>query len=205
MDRRTWRAIGEQVMRDLRFGVRALRRSPAASAVAVLSVALGIGANTAIFSMLNAITWRPLQVANPEALVQLQALEPGTGKEIGLPAPVLRGLREQRQVFAGIAFDSSDGLAGRIGDRTDRVIGEVVTGDFFPVLGVPLFLGTNFSPNADGAAWEPSAIVSYDFFSRRLNADAGIVGQSIFLNGYAVQDHRGIASRFLRAERRAVS
>jgi hypothetical protein len=73
MDRRTWRGSGEQVVRDLRFGVRALRRSPAASAVAVLSVALGIGANTAIFSMLNAIAWRPLQVANPEALVQLQA------------------------------------------------------------------------------------------------------------------------------------
>ena len=184
MDRGTWRGSSEQAVRDLRFGVRALRRSPAASAVAVLSVALGIGANTAIFSMLNAIAWRPLQVANPEALVQLQALEPGTGNEIGLPAPVLRELRRQRQVFTGIAFDSSDGLAGRIGDRTDRVIGEVVTGDFFRVLGVPLFLGTNFSPNADGAAWEPSAIVSYDFFSRRLNADGGIVGQSIFLNGY---------------------
>ena len=184
MDRGTWVATGEQVVRDLRFGFRALRRSPAASAVAVLSVALGIGANTAIFSMLSAITWRPLQVANPEALVQLQVLEPGTGKEIGLPAPVLRGLREQRQVFAGIAFDNADGLAGRIGDRTDRVIGEVVTGDYFLVLGVPLFLGTNFSPNADGAAWEPSAIVSYDFFSRRLSADARIVGQSIFLNGY---------------------
>ena len=81
------------------------------------------------------------------------------GKEVGLPAPVLRGLREQRQVFVGIAFDNWDGLAGRIGDRTDRVIGEVVTGDYFLVLGVPLFLGTNFSPNADGAAWEPSAIV----------------------------------------------
>jgi predicted permease len=184
MDKRTWRESGEQVVRDLRFGVRALRRSPTASAAAVLSVALGIGASTAIFSMLNAIAWRPLQVANPEALVQLQALEPGTGKETGLPVAVLRGLREQRQVFAGLAFDSSDGLAGRIGDRTDRVIGEVVTWDFFPVLGVPLFLGTNFSPNADGAAWEPSAIVSYDFFFRRLNADPGIVGQSIFLNGY---------------------
>jgi predicted permease len=184
MDRGTWWGTGEQVLRDLRFGVRSLRRSPAASAVAVLSVALGIGANTAIFSMLNAITWRPLQVANPEALVQLQAAEPGTGKEIGLPAAILRQLREQRQVFAGIAFDSSDGLAGRVGDRTDRVIGEVVTADFFSVLGVPLLLGTDFSPNADGAAWEPSAIVSYDFFSRRLNADAGIVGQSILLNGY---------------------
>ena len=183
MDRGTWRGSVEQVVRDIALWVRALRRSPAASAVAVLSVALGIGANTAIFSMLNAITWRPLQVANPEALVQLQALEPGTGKEIGLPAPVLRALREQRHVFAGIAFDSSDGLAGRIGDRTDRVIGEVVTWDFFAVLGVPMFLGTNFSPNADGAAWEPSAIVWYDFFSRRLNADAGIVGQSIVLNG----------------------
>jgi predicted permease len=183
-DGRGWRGSSEQVMRDLRFGVRALRRSPAAAVVAVLSVALGIGANTAIFSMLYAIAWRPLPVANPETLVQLQALEPGTGKEIDLPAPVLRGLREERQVFAGVAFDSSDGLAGRIGDRTERVIGEVVTADFFAVLGVPLFLGTSFSENTDGAAWEASAILSYDFFSNRLNADAGIVGQSIILNGY---------------------
>src|SRR5512133_1688314 len=99
MDGGTWRVNGEQVVRDLRFGVRALFRSPAASAVAVLSVALGIGANTAIFSMLNAIRWRPLPVAHPEALVQLQAREPGTGKEIALPAPILRQLREQPQVF----------------------------------------------------------------------------------------------------------
>ena len=185
MDRRTWRGIGEHVFRDLRFGVRALRRSPAASAIAVVSVALGIGANTAIFSMLYAIAWRPLPVSNPEALVQLRALEAGTGKDISLPAPVLRGLREQRQIFAGIAFDTSDGLAGRIGDRTDRVIGEVVTADFFSVLGVRLVLGNDFPPDADGAAWEPSAIVSYDFFFRRLNADPGIIGQTLYLNGYA--------------------
>src|SRR4030095_7763733 len=74
-----------------------LRRSPVASAVAVLSVALGIGANTAICSRLSAIAWRPLAVPNPEALVQLQAFEPRTGKEVGLPVPVLRALREQRQ------------------------------------------------------------------------------------------------------------
>ena len=94
MNKRRWSGSGEQMVRDLRFGVRALRRSPAACAVAVLSLALGIGASTAIFSMLNAIAWRPLKVANPEALVQLQAVEPRTGKEIGLPARVLRGLRE---------------------------------------------------------------------------------------------------------------
>ncbi len=204
MDKPTWRGSGEQVVRDLRFGIRVLRRSPVSSLVAVASIALGIGLTTAIFSMLYAIAWRPLPVANPEALVQLQALEAGTGKETSLPAPVLRGLREQRQIFAGVAFDSSDGLAGRIGDRTERVIGEVVTGDFFRVLGVPLFLGHDFSPNADGAAWEPSAIISHGFFtpSERRSRDPRTDRSP---ERISVHDHRRIAARVLRVEHRTVA
>ena len=182
--RNNWR-LCEQLVRDVRFGTRALRRSPAASAVAVLSVALGIGANTAVFSMLYAIGWKPLPVSHPDALVQLQALERGTGREISLPAGVLRALREEQHIFTGITFDSSDGLAARINDRTDRVIGEVVTADYFSVLGVRLFLGSDFLPNADGAAWEPSAIVSYEFFARHLQGDREVLGRNLYLNGYA--------------------
>jgi predicted permease len=177
----------EGLLRDLRFGFRALGRSPATVSVAILSIALGIGANTAIFSMLHAIAWRPLPVTDPGALVQIRAVDRGTGRELGIPSAVLRGLREQVRDFEGVVVDASDGIAFRYGGTTERVIGEVASADFYSALGVKPFLGRYFPEGADGSAWAPVAVLSYDFFRRRLNGDSSIIGQTVHLNGHAFE------------------
>src|SRR5688500_5576546 len=156
----------EQPMRDLSFGLRALGRSPATVVVAILSVALGIGANAAVFSILYAIRWKPLPVKDPHALVQIRAVDRRTRNELSIPGPVLRGLREHRQTFVGVVGDASDGIAFSDGGTTERVIGEVVTADYYSVLGVEPFLGRYFPEGADGSGWAPMAVLSYDFFNR---------------------------------------
>ncbi len=180
--RREWAL--EPLLQDVRFGIRTLRRSPVASVIAVLSMALGIGATTAIFSMLHAIAWKPLPVTEPGSLVQIRAVQKDTGKQTGLPAVVIRALRDQRDVLAGVAVDNWDGVALRVGDSAERAIAEVVTADFFTTAGVTPFLGSYFPSGADGSAWEPVTVISHDFFTRRLNGDDGVIGQSVRVNGY---------------------
>ena len=174
----------ERFLHDMRFAVRSLRRSPTASVVAALSIALGIGANTAIFSMLDAILWRPLPVADPGALVQLHALQPRTGTAVALPARVVQAMREQRDTFAGVTVDDWDGVAVRLDGAAERAIAEVVTADYFTTLGVRPFAGQFFPRGADGSGWEPVAVVSHDSFVRRLNGDRSRIGGSIRINGH---------------------
>src|ERR671910_766494 len=145
----------DALLQDVRYGLRALHRDPVLAAVAVLSLALGIGANTAIFTLLNAVLWRPLPVRDPERLVQIRTVETPTGRERGVPATLLRALQEQGDVFAGVVADIPDGLALRFERRTERVLGEVVTANYFSVLGVEPFLGRYFTEGSDRAAWEP--------------------------------------------------
>ena len=175
----------ERLLQDIRFGVRTMRRNPAVTAAAVLSMALGIGANTAVFTMLNAVLWRTLPVADPSALVEVRAFARDTGREAGVRTPVLRWLDEQRDAFAGVAAYESDGLACRFGNRTERVVGEVVTANYFSVMGVRPFLGSYFREGQDRAGWEPVVVLSHDFFVRRLVGDRGAIGSLVYLNGYA--------------------
>src|SRR5260370_29331019 len=161
-----------------------LRKSPGFSTVAVLSLALGIGANTAIFSMLDAILWKQLPVADPAHLVNIQAIESGSGRVRGIPPSLLRDLQLHSQVFSGMLAGIPDGLAFSAGDRTERVIGEVVTANYFSVLAIRPFLGRYFTAGADGAAWQPVAVLSYDFFQRRFRPPPPIVVTTIYLNGY---------------------
>jgi predicted permease len=174
----------ETLLQDVRYGLRTMRRSPVFAAVAVLSLGLGLGANTAIFTLLNAVLWRRLPVERPEQLVQIETIETGTGRGRGVPSALLRGLQEHGDVFAGVVASIPDGLALRFEGRTERVVGEVVTANYFSVLGVRPFLGRYFGKGSDGAGWEAVAVLSYDFFQRRLGADPAVLGKIIHLNGY---------------------
>ena len=175
---------------DVRYALRMLRHSPLFTAVTVTSLALGIGANTAIFTLADAILLRSLPVRNPRELVVLASnpAEPSTGSSY----PDYLYLRDHSRSYAGLIALWSGGVT-RFGlpnaSGTPRLAAlALVSGNYFEVLGVPSALGRNFNPSDNekpGA--HPQAILSYAFWQRSLGGDAGIVGRDILLNGARFQ------------------
>ena len=169
---------------------RGLRRAPLFTAAAVASLALGIGANTAIFSLLDQVLLRPLPVRNPYELVLLDS--PGLlGREFSrgpysFSYPTYCDLRDGNQVFAGLAARYPTHLTMSAGDHSERVAGELVSGNFFEVLGVGARLGRTLTPADDlkpGA--HPVAVLSHDFWVRRFGSDPAVPGRAIRINGNA--------------------
>ncbi len=185
----------ETFLQDLRYALRSLRLAPAFTIVATLSLALGIGANTAIFTLLDALLLRELPVHAPEQLVALGDPSRIGGKSEGslrtdlLSLPLYRELRDRNQVFSGLL---ASGRTGRLNVGTDSSTkpetarGRLVSGNYFSVLGVPAFLGRTFSGEEDrspGAS--PYVVISHDYWQRRFGGEPSAVGRSITLNGYA--------------------
>ncbi len=177
------------VLADLRFAVRTFRRSPGFTAIAVFSIALGIGANTAIFTLVDQVLLRLLPVKDPQQLVQVTLEGSKYGNNWGdgseLSYPMYAELRDRNQVFAGMfgrfGYDVHIGVQG----KTDKASGEIVTGTYFPVLGVRPAVGRLISPADDrvkGAA--PVAVLSHAFWTSRFGADPAIVGRSATINGH---------------------
>jgi predicted permease len=177
-----WTSV-EILIQDVRYALRMMRRSPGFTAVAVLSLALGIGANTAIFTMIDAIFLKLLPVKDPQELVQIDV---GNGKENagGVPYELFRQGRNGNGFFSGMLTSGADGLSFTADGRTERVMGEADSGNLFAVLGVDAAVGRTFSQEIVNGAWGPEAVLSYDFWERRFGGDAGIVGKTIQLNGY---------------------
>jgi predicted permease len=175
------------MFQDLRYAARMLMMRPAFTAAAVLSLALGIGANTAIFSLLDAVLLKLLPVREPEQLVVVAAGAPGQPRR-GISSfsyPVFRELRDRNSVFSGMFGHDVLPMSMSGGGQTERVLGELVSGNFFEVLGVNPHLGRVFTEADDqtpGA--HPVTVISYNFWQRRFGADPQIVGQTISLNGY---------------------
>ena len=175
---------------DLRYGLRTLRRSPVFTAVAVASLALGIGANTAIFSLINQVMIRNLPVANPERLVVLHAEGPSRegwdnrdNDQTGFSYPMYKSLRDRNQVFDGVIARSSWSASISYGGETERAAIEWVSGNFFQVLGVRPALGGLLTPEDDrAAAAHPVVVLSYGYWKRRFAANPEIVGQKININ-----------------------
>jgi hypothetical protein len=115
---------------DLRYGVRMLLKSPGFTTVALLSLALGIGANTAIFSLMDAIFWRPLPVSHPEQLVSLM-IPMGEREGFYFPLALFHELQNSNQIFAGAITGRADGLSLTVDGATERVMGGVVSGNYF--------------------------------------------------------------------------
>ena len=177
----------ESILHDLRFGVRLLIKNPGFTLVAALSLALGIGANTAIFSLLDALLLKPLPVKQPEQLVIVGVdtpSQPGRGFSL-FSYPVFREMREKNSVFSGMFARSGLQMSLSGNGQTERVQGEVVSGNFFSTLGVGPLLGrllTEADDQTPGA--HPVAVISFNFWQRRFGADSHIVGKTISLNGY---------------------
>src|SRR5262245_39556433 len=174
----------DEMLQDLRYGVRMLLKSPGFTAVALLSLALGIGANTALFSLMDAVFWRPLPVSHPEQLVSLVVPPPAREERSFSPLALFRELQQGNQVFTGAITSEDDGVSLTVDGATERVRGQAVTGNYFSVLGVNAFRGRTFSAEIAQGAWAAEAVLSYDFWQRRFGGEASVVGKTIQLNGY---------------------
>jgi predicted permease len=172
---------------DLRYGARMLLKHKGFTLVAALSLALGIGANTAIFSLLNALLLKPLPVKQPDQLVVVNTAPPGKPERAfsSFSYPVFREMREKNTVFSGMFARSGFQMSLSGGGQTERALGEVVSGNFFSALGVNPQLGRLLTEEDDqtpGA--HPVAVISFNFWQRRFGADPQIIGQTIRLNDY---------------------
>lgn len=173
---------------DLRFAVRTFRKSPVFVVAAVLSLALGVGANTAIFTLVDQLMIRLLPVKNPEQLVTLWGRGDHYGGNNGrykLSYPMYVDFRDKNQVFDGMFGSWDTALNLSFGGRTERVAGQLVTGTYFPVLGVGAAIGRVFTPDDDKVkGGHPVAVLSYRFWITRFAGDPGVIGQKLFVNGY---------------------
>ena len=173
----------EALMQDLKYGVRMLLKSPAFTVVAVVTLALGIGANSAIFSLVNAVLLESMAVERPGELVQVNTRTAENGLHADFSYPLYVDFRDRNEVFSGvIAYgDSVFGLA--VGDRVDRVSGEFVSSNYFPLLGVQPVMGRGFSGSEELQGAPAVAVISYGLWQRVLGADPAVVGRTISLNG----------------------
>jgi predicted permease len=177
----------ETLWQDLRFAVRMLRKSPGFAAVVVLTLALGIGANTTIFSVTNALLLRPpAGIDQPDQLVLLFRRFTHNRVEMNVSYPNFNDWRDQNQVLSGLAAYKTIWLGLSAEGGSGRVQGAMVSGNYFDVLRVRPALGRTFLPDEDripGA--DPVAVVSYGLWQRRFGSDPGTVGREIRINGHA--------------------
>jgi predicted permease len=171
----------ETLWQDVRYGARQLRKNRGFTAVAVLTLALGIGANTAIFSVVNAVLLKPLPYPEPGQLVQLCADWSGKpSTDIGSATFV--EVKAQSQSLARIAAYSGGDMNLTGAGSAERIVAGAVTADFFPLLGVQPALGRNFTREEDTPNGPKAAILGHGLWQRRFGGDAGVLGRTITLN-----------------------
>lgn len=179
--------VFEHALQDLRYGLRGLRKNRAFTATAVLSLALGIGANTAIFSLLDALLLRWLPVRDPQELIQLKFRTAGSSTaDDSFSYPLARALAEQTDIFAALtAFSGSTFNVGPAGSAT-QVSGALVTGAYYETLGLHPVLGRLLTPADDQIGAAPVAVISYGYWERRYSHSVAAVGKTMRINGVPV-------------------
>ena len=181
-------------LQDLRYGIRTLVKNPGFTAVAVLTLALGLGANTAIFSLTDQILLRMLPVDKPEELVVLRSPGPKKGRvwsdgdgAASLSYPVYKELVDKNNVFSGLLARFAVPLSVSGEGQTERANGELVSGNYFEVLGVRPILGRVFTSDDDRVPGAGQVIVlSHGYWTRHFGADSAILDKTIIVNGTVV-------------------
>src|SRR5690348_2091737 len=193
----------ENLVQDVRYGLRQLRRNPGFTAVAVLTLALGIGANTAIFSLIDAVMLKMLPVQHPEELLVLNwasqgwpyfihGLDGNSDKDVNgrdtstsFSYPVFDAIHKQNRVFSGVfGFTDSDSrLNMSVGGQSAWAAGEFVSGDYFSTLGVGAVVGRTLTPADDTETANPAAVISYGYWIERFGRDPSVVGKAVTVNG----------------------
>jgi predicted permease len=187
-----WNLI-EQFLQDVRFGAYVLRKSPGFTAVAILTLALGIGANAAIFTVINAVILRELPVKHPEELIaignpaRVHSWGTGTPRTDVFSYPLYRELRDNNQVFSSLLASSNLGNLRIDVDsgRSEDANGRLVTENYFDTLGVKALLGRTLTA-ADGRTpgSDPVLVISYRYWQRQFSGDASVIGRKVRLNKY---------------------
>ena len=173
---------------DLRFALRTLGKSPVFTAVAVLSLAFGIGANTAIFTFLDQILLRLLPVKNPQQLVLLTMKGfhyGGNWADNALSYPMYRDFKEHNSVFTDMFCRYQQHVSLGYEGHTERVISELVSGSYFPVLGAGAAIGRTLTPDDDRIPnGHPVMMLSYSYWKSRFAGDPSIAGKTVVMNGH---------------------
>src|SRR5271163_2225632 len=175
------------MLHDLRFGWRMLWKSPGFSALALITLALGIGANTSMFSVVNSVLLRPLPYEKPERIVQIIDTIPSSGAFITSSFPKFNFLRENARSFQAIAAHSGGRfqISGAPPSMPVEVQGARVSADFFQVFGVRPMAGRTFVSGEDRPGAKPVAVLSHALWQSRFASDPGVIGQSLTVDGAA--------------------
>src|SRR5215510_8389721 len=171
-----------RILADLRYAFRNLRQSKLFAVVAVASLALGSGANTAIFTLVDQLILRLLPVRDPEQLVMIWASGPHMGNNRGSRAssyPMYQDYQKKAAAFSYVFCQYGTGLSVNFAGRTELVSGELVSGNYFQALGVKPAIGRLFAPEEDDRVYKghPVAVLSYEYWVTRFAADPTVVGQ----------------------------
>lgn len=169
----------EAVLRDLRLAIRALRRTPAFTVVAIVTLALGVGANATVFSVLDAMLLRPLRIVDPDRVFFIEM----TGGQFTHSIPDYRDLRSRNSTFADLAAYRITSMALQNGRGAERVWGYLATANYFELLGVRPVLGRFYTPAEDAAPGAaPFAVLSYDSWQRRFGGNPRVIGTAVRIN-----------------------
>ena len=184
-----WGSV-ESLGQDFRFALRQLRKTPGFAAVAVLALALGIGANTAVFSVMDAVLLRSLPVRDPQQLVYLHTSDfPGgqTGNgDTSMRMQIYEALRQESRAFsdlmAWVPLSTSGGIPARYGSEPEEIRADMVSGNFFSGLGVAAARGRTFNPE-DESNHSQTAVLSYGYWTRRFGRNPSVLGATLFIKG----------------------
>jgi predicted permease len=180
----------DSLVRDFRYGVRTLAKNPAFTLIAMATLALGIGANTAMFSLLDQVVLRLLPVRDPERVVIVRETGNHYGNSYGpntISWPMFEDLRDNNQVFSGMFCRFPATVTISRGDQAAQISAELVSGSYFPTLGVGAALGRTIAPDDDALPdSRPVVVLSYSFWRTYFDGDPTIVGRTIALNRYAM-------------------
>jgi putative ABC transport system permease protein len=168
---------------DLRYGLRMLAKSPSFTIVSILTLALGIGANTAIFTIVYGVLLRPLPFPEPDRIVQLADSYKGESGEMDIDSRELKQLQTYKEPFENIAGYTSVGYNLAVGNAAEHLRGMPVDSSYFKVLGIRPALGRDFSSEDNAGNGLHVAIISYNLWARRFASDPALIGRNILLNG----------------------
>jgi predicted permease len=170
---------------DVWYGLRVWAKTPTLAMVAALSLALGIGANTTIFSLVNALMLRAVPVREPERLVSVFTSWEGGGRYSSSSYPDYKDIGERNEVFTGVAAYALTPISLSGYGRPEVVLGEVVTANYFSVVGAAMAMGRSFLPEEQGLLGEHLVcVISHGLWQRRFGSDPGIIGRKVVVSGY---------------------
>jgi predicted permease len=176
---------------NIRHAGRGLRKAPLFTAVAVASMGFGIGANTTVFTLVDQVLLRSISVSRPSELVQVSSVGSpigGMGDGTELSYAIYRDLRDHNQVLSGMFCRQSTDLYVGVGERTEQVVGELVSGTFFPVLGLRPAAGRLFTADEDRSVGDQAvAVLAYGYWQSRFGGRSTAIGQTVHVNGHPFQ------------------